>query len=115
LPWLTALRDERLGRVVDRVLETPGADHTVDSLAEIAVMSRSSFAAHFAESFGRSPMSFVNDVRMHRAARLLAVENLSIDQVARNVGYSSRSHFSRAFKAHSGVPPKNFRAENLAE
>jgi AraC-like DNA-binding protein len=115
LPWLTALRDERLGRVVDRVLETPGADHTVDSLAEIAVMSRSSFAAHFAESFGRSPMSFVNDVRMHRAARLLAVENLSIDQVARNVGYSSRSHFSRAFKAHSGVPPKTFRAENLAE
>ncbi len=114
LPWLMALQDERLGRVIDTILEDPGADYTVDSLAETAAMSRSAFAEHFANSFGRSPMSFVNHVRMQRASELLAVDNLSIDEIARNVGYSSRSHFSRAFKDHSGLPPNTFRADSLA-
>jgi AraC-like DNA-binding protein len=114
LPWLMALQDERLGRVVDMILDAPGADYTVASMAETAVMSRSAFAERFAESFGRSPMSFVNHVRMQRATQLLVVENLSIDEVARTVGYSSRSHFSRAFKDHSGLPPKDFRAESFA-
>lgn len=112
LPWLVALQDERLGRVVDMILDDPGADHTVDSLAETAAMSRSAFAEHFAESFGRSPINFVNHVRMQRAAELLAVGNMSTDAIARSVGYSSRSHFSRAFKEHSGLSPNAFRAES---
>jgi AraC-like DNA-binding protein len=114
LPWLVALNDERLGRVVDKILDVPGDDYTVDTLADIAAMSRSAFAEHFARSFGRSPMSFVNHVRMQRAAEMLAVENSSIDEIARTVGYSSRSHFSRAFKDHAGLPPNAFRAEIVA-
>ena len=114
LPWLMALQDERLARVIDMILDAPGDNYTVESLAEIAAMSRSAFAERFAESFGRSPMSYVNHVRMQRAIQLLAVENMSIDEIARTVGYSSRSHFSRAFKDHSGLPPKDFRAESFA-
>jgi len=68
LPWLIALQDERLGRVIDMIFDDPGAKHTVESLADTAAMSRSAFAEHFLRSFGRSPMSFVNHVRMQRAA-----------------------------------------------
>jgi len=114
LPWLIALQDARLGRVIDSILEAPGADHSVDSLAETAAMSRSAFAEHFAASLGRSPMSFVNHVRLQRAAQMLAVENKSTDEIARTVGYASRSHFSRAFKVHSGLSPHDFRAANAA-
>lgn len=111
VPWLLALQDERLGRVVDVVLDKPGADYTVDSMAEIAAMSRSAFSAIFMKSFGRSPMSFVNHIRMQHAAQMLEVETTSIDEIASTVGYASRSHFSRAFKDHTGLPPKEFRAE----
>jgi transcriptional regulator GlxA family with amidase domain len=114
LPWLMALQDERLARVIDIILEAPGKDYTLESLAETAAMSRSAFAERFAEYFGRSPMSFVNHVRMQHAAQLLAVGNMSIDEIARTVGYSSRSHFSRAFKDHSGLPPTEFRSEHIA-
>ncbi|NKB47851.1 MAG: helix-turn-helix domain-containing protein [Alphaproteobacteria bacterium] len=114
LPWLTALEDKRLGNVVDMILDNPGADYTVDTMAETAAMSRSAFAEHFVESFGRTPMNFVNHMRMQRAAQMLAVENSTIDEIARTVGYSSRSHFSRAFKDHAGLPPNAFRAECLA-
>jgi AraC-like DNA-binding protein len=114
LPWLTALQDERLGRVVDKVLDEPGDHYSVESLAETAAMSRSAFAEQFTAAFGRSPMSFVNHVRMQHAAHLLTVGNMSIDQVTKAVGYSSRSHFSRAFAEHSGLPPKAFRSEHPA-
>jgi len=114
VPWLAALQDDRLGRVVDMIIDAPGADYTVESLAEIAAMSRSAFAEHFAACFGRSPMSFVNHVRLQRAAQLLTLGTPSIDEIAKTVGYSSRSHFSRAFKDHSGQSPNAFRAERLA-
>jgi AraC-like DNA-binding protein len=115
LPWLVALQDERLGRVIDGILDGPGGDHSVESMAETAAMSRSAFAELFLRYFGRSPMSFVNHVRMQRAAQMLAVNNTSIEDIARTVGYSSRSHFSRAFKDHSGLPPNAFRAERFAQ
>lgn len=114
LSWVVALQDERMGRVIDSILDDPGADHTVQSMADTAAMSRSAFAEHFAASFGRSPMSFVNHVRMQRAAEMLVVGSTSIDEIAIHVGYTSRSHFSHAFKTHSGLPPHAFRARNLA-
>jgi AraC-like DNA-binding protein len=114
LPWLIALQDERLARVVDMVLDDPGSDYTVETLADTAVMSRSAFTEYFSKSFGRSPMSFVNHVRMQRAAEFLSVDNMSVDAVAKTVGYSSRSHFSRAFRDHSGLSPLQFRVEYQA-
>lgn len=55
-------------------------------------------------------MSFVNHVRMQRATELLTLGQMSMDEIAKAVGYSSRSHFSRAFRDHSGLPPAEFRS-----
>jgi AraC-like DNA-binding protein len=104
--WLSALDDPRLARVIERILEDPGARHSVESLARAASMSRSTFADRFAAAFERAPMSLVHHVRMQRAFELLTQDgSLSIEQVAGRVGYSSRSHFSRAFRRHHGLSP----------
>lgn len=111
LPWLAALDDPRLARVVKRILDDPTAPHTVNSLAAIASMSRSVFAQHFAEAFGRPPLHLVRLVRMQSAARMLAQdETLSVDAVASRVGFSSRSQFSRAFRDHYDCSPSAYRA-----
>lgn len=109
LPWLMALKDRRLARAIDMILEDPAAEHSVESLADAASMSRSTFAEHFAAAFGRSPMSFVHHIRMQRAVELLESEGLSVDQISSRVGFASRSHFSRAFKKHTGASPNQFR------
>lgn len=111
LPWLSALEDPRLARALDRIIEDPSAGHTVESLADAAGMSRSAFAEHFTAAFHQTPMGMVHHVRMQRAAHLLRRgEPLSVDQVADRVGFSSRSHFSRAFKKHVGLSPADYRA-----
>jgi AraC-like DNA-binding protein len=110
LTWLKALEDPRLSEAIDRIMEDPAAPHTVESLADVAHMSRSAFSRHFQDAFHTSPMQLVNHVRLERAARMLINSSLPVKMVASRCGFSSRSHFSHAFKAHSGVAPVEFRS-----
>jgi len=109
LPWLAALDDPRLAAALDAIIENPGTHHTVESLAEIAHMSRSAFAKSFHEAFDHSPINLVNHIRMEQAAKLLGAGQVPVEQVASRIGFSSRSHFSQAFKKHTGMTPVEFR------
>jgi transcriptional regulator GlxA family with amidase domain len=49
-------------------------------------------------------------MRIRRAAEYLRQSGeISVEQIARRVGFNSRSHFSRTFKDHFGVSPAAFR------
>ena len=115
LPWLSALEDPQLAGVIDAMLEHPEQHHTVESLASVAHMSRSSFARRFADCFSRPPMDYLRDVRLRRAAQLLCRDDLSVDEVATKVGFSSRSHFSHTFRDHFGAAPMEFRAGHTTD
>jgi AraC family transcriptional activator of mtrCDE len=112
LPWLAALDDSRLSSVIETILSRPEQAHTLESLAEVGHMSRSTFARHFQQCFGRTPMDYVRDIRLRRAAQLLQTSGLSMDGIASKVGYASRSHFSRAFHAQYGCSPADFRTRH---
>ena len=109
-PWLAAAGHPALGRAIAAITDRPEANHTLQSLADIAGMSRATFAQQFREAFGRTPMDFVKEVRLRRAARFLAATNLPVKTVAARVGFASRSYFSRAFRAYAGIDPAGFRA-----
>ncbi len=109
MEWLMALEDPSLGKAIDLMLKDPGAPLTLDGLAIDVGMSRSSFSAKFQEAFGRSPMAFLREVRMKEAAKLLRTTDLPVKSIAARVGFSSRSHFSRAFKEQYQRDPANFR------
>jgi AraC-like DNA-binding protein len=109
LPWLAAMADPRLGRALHAIFEQPAAAHTVDGLAMIAGMSRSAFAVAFHRALGQSPMGLVKLVRLRRASDLLMTTALPVAEIARRVGFSSRSSFSVAFRQLSGMDPSRFR------
>lgn len=110
LPWLAALEDPGLARVLSTILEHPEKPLSLETLADIATMSRSAFAQKFHSSFQRTPMDYVRDVRLRRAAQLLHRGELSVEEVATKVGFSSRSHFSRIFTEQFGSSPVKYRA-----
>jgi transcriptional regulator GlxA family with amidase domain len=106
--WLVALADRNLWPALADVIARPGADHSVESLAERVGMSRARFAARFKASFGAGPMQIVRDLRLQHAARLLIEGNSGVARVAELVGFSSRSHFSESFEARYGVSPGRY-------
>ncbi|MBE9552609.1 MAG: helix-turn-helix domain-containing protein [Proteobacteria bacterium] len=109
-PWIAAAGHPELGRALAAITDKPEADHTLQGLADIAGMSRTTFAEQFRRAFDRTPMDLVKEVRLRRAARFLAATNLPVKAIAFRVGYSSRSHFSRAFKSMMGADPVSYRS-----
>lgn len=108
--WFLPAGDERLSSALAAMLERPAEPHTLASLARTAGMSRSAFALRFVITFGQPPMSFLRDLRLHHAARLLESTDLPIHAIAESVGYASRSYFTRAFRALFGTDPRRFRS-----
>ncbi len=109
IPWLAAIENPRLGRAVEAMLEQPETPFTLDRLAGIAGMGRTAFSKRFKEAFGCTPIDFLKDIRIRRGAHLLLSTDLPVKVIAYRVGYSSRSYFSRAFKAAMDLDPATYR------
>lgn len=101
-----------LARALATVVETPSANHTLNDLARTAGMSRSKFAKVFAATIGLPPMEFVARTRLTKARDLLMSTELPVATIAAQVGFASRSHFSRAFRNTFGVDPSRMRRDN---
>ena len=111
--WLehgTLFCDPHIARALADMVARPHVQHRVTTLAGTAGLSRSVFMARFTSVLGDSPMAVLRELRMRRAAWLLADRNRLVDQVARDVGYSSRSSFKRAFQKAHGMDPSCYRA-----
>jgi AraC family transcriptional activator of mtrCDE len=103
------LSDPRIARAFSAMAAHPGGPHSVTSLAKVACLGRSLFMARFVELVGRPPMVVLRDLRMRQAARLLETTTLGVEQIARQVGYASRSSFVRAFHRAYGTDPSRYR------
>lgn len=87
--------------------------HTVESLAEIARMSRSSFAGRFSTAYGHGPMELLWKLHMQLASNLLIENDLPVKRIAQLAGFTSRSAFSRTFKSSVGRSPQSYRSEQV--
>lgn len=104
------LSDVNIARAFSHMAARPEAQHSVDSLADTACLSRSSFMARFTEVVGLPPMTVLRKLRMRQAATMLIADERSIDQIARAVGYTSRGSFLKAFRDAYGMLPSDYRA-----
>lgn len=106
--WLAAARDPQLGRVIAAVQRSPGHPWSLETLASVARMSRTSFAVRFTEVVGVAPMAFVGQWRM-RVGRGLLLRGDSVAAVASELGYGSEAAFRRAYQRITGETPGSVR------
>ena len=81
---------DSLGPVLQWMLEHLDQPHTVEQLARRAAMSGRTFARRFVAETGTTPHQWITDQRVLRARELLEETDLSIEQVARDVGLRQR-------------------------
>jgi transcriptional regulator GlxA family with amidase domain len=101
--------DRFVTRALGLLHDAPAARWTVASLAKKVGTSRAVLARRFRAITGLSPLRYLSRVRMERATELLLTSDLSLAEIAREVGYDSEFSFNRAFKRNRGLPPGIFR------
>jgi AraC family transcriptional regulator, activator of mtrCDE len=109
-----ALNDPQIARALSDMVARLDAPHSIESLSCTSALSRSAFMLRFTNALGASPMTILRQMRMRHAKILLTVESLSIDQIARAVGYPNRTSFFRAFRKAHGIDPSDYRATTLS-
>jgi transcriptional regulator GlxA family with amidase domain len=82
---------------------------TLDILAKKFDISVRSLNRRFKHATGKSPMQYLQQIRMENACELLKTSNLSISEVAYDVGYPDNSYFSSQFRKAMSVTPKEYR------
>jgi transcriptional regulator GlxA family with amidase domain len=91
-------------------LETHFAEAVhLEELARMAQMSKRSFIRAFQAATGSSPISYLIEQRVNRAATLLRKEEGSITEIAFQVGFSDSNYFTRQFRKVFGVSPRDYR------
>lgn len=105
------LADERLAIAIRQMHESPAKAWTVAQLAREAALSRSAFFERFSRAVGVAPMEYLLGWRMALAKDLLQRKEVTVAEVAEQVGYSSASTFSVAFTRHVGLPPTRYTRE----
>ncbi len=113
--WLKAVKDPYLAKALIAMHNEPSKNWTIHKLAEVAGMSRSSFAQRFKEIVGMPPLTYLIDYRLRLASRYLRSQQNSISRISELVGYASDSTFSQAFKRVYGVSPKVYRQQHQKE
>jgi AraC-like DNA-binding protein len=104
--WLFAMADQKMSRAITAMHKDPAHRWTLGALAELAGMSRTSFAVKFKVAVGKSPMDYLTQWRMLLAGDRLAHSADSISVIATSLGYESESAFSTAFKRVMGCSPR---------
>lgn len=82
---------------------------TVQQLAESVHMSSSHFSRVFKQQTGFSPYDFVLISRLNRAKDYLQKTDMSISQIAYDIGFNSESNFIFFFTKNTGLSPSKFR------
>ena len=108
---LAGFTDPAVARALKAIHESPHHNWTLEELARIAGLSRTSLATKFNQCLATTPLGYITQWRMQLARQWLIDTRSSIIDIAEAVGYGSEAAFGRVFKKHFGKAPASYRRE----
>ncbi|MCD0245795.1 AraC family transcriptional regulator [Xanthomonas melonis] len=103
-----AIADSRLNQISRAIVwlrEHYTERFSIEQIADLSSMSRSTFHAHFKTVTSMTPLEYRSHLRVHQARRLMVADALTAADAGFRVGYESASQFSRDYARILGVPP----------
>ncbi len=96
---------DKIAKAREILIQHIGDPITIKELSRKVAINECYLKKGFKEMFGTTIFDFYQNQRMEHARFLLYEKGLSVSEVSAMLGYSSISHFSTAFKKHTGLKP----------
>ena len=114
LPRATPTDDDKESQFLHKLRETVVAqmdqpDFSASQLAEVILMSQTQVYRKLKALTDQTPSQFIRSIRLQRAKELLKTTDLTISEIAYEVGFSDPNYFSRTFNKAFHIPPRDFR------
>lgn len=109
-PSEKALRDgQRVKAMLQYIQGHYGEELTLAKIAQSAAVSENECLRCFRTMLGSTPIRYVKQVRVQRAAELLASTDRKISDIGGSCGFQEMSYFARVFREYKGCTPKEYR------
>jgi AraC-like DNA-binding protein len=86
---------------------------TVEEMAALVGLGTTSFSDKVKSFTGFSPMSYLINIRISEAIKLLKKQDVNVTNIALETGFYSSQHFATTFKKLTGYTPSQFRKNNI--
>ncbi|MDR1090192.1 MAG: response regulator, partial [Prevotella sp.] len=107
---MTKADEQFMNLIIDMINENiTNNNFSVEVLADLVTMSRSSLHRKIKALSGLSPADFIRLIRLKKAAKILVDNEYSIAEVCYLTGINSPSYFTKIFQKQFGMTPKEFR------
>lgn len=104
--------DNRIQKVLAYIRKNIYKTMDIDSLAEVACLSRDHLIRLFKKEVNTTPLQYINQKKIEKAQLILITNNISVKNIAYLLAYEDHAYFNRLFKKLTGVTPQQYRKIN---
>ena len=108
-PSLNTKSVEKIDTIIQYIREHIDQPISLDDAASLVHMGSKSFSRFFKKNTGKTFVQYVNEIRIGEACKRLLNSELSITDIAFDVGYNTLSNFNRRFMEIKSMTPRDYR------
>lgn len=101
----------RMQKMIGFIQKHYAEDVSLQDIANSASISRSEASRCFQSYLYTSPVNYLLKYRVERSMQLLRDNNMTVEAVALECGFSSSAYFCKIFRSHTGMTPKQYRSK----
>ena len=99
----------RLRPVITYIAEHYKEKIYIETLSDMITVSPDYFTKMFKDSIGRTPIDYINGLRINRAMQMLATTDISVNDISDGLGFSNSNYFHKIFKQYMDTSPAAYR------
>lgn len=99
----------RLRPIISYISEHYKEKIYIETMSEMITVSPDYFTKMFKDSIGKTPIDYINALRINRAMQMLATTDTSVNDISDELGFSNSNYFHKIFKQYMETSPAAYR------